>query len=168
MHHQLTSPFPFAATITSNSSMTSFPVSNPFPLQDVYHGFQLVGIGQGQLFNGDGFALKLVFVHVFPFLIYPKTYFQMAKEHWDGFYKAADSVYQIVPADILALASLVDAWSEYQEIRKYLQEEGYTYDSYEGPKLKPEYWLMSEACKRAFEGMNRFGMTPMARAEMGI
>ena len=90
-----------------------------------------------------------------------------AKEHWERFYNAADSVREIVPADIMDLASLVDAWAEYQEIRTYLQEEGNTYDTDEGPELRPEYWLMSEACKRAFEGMNRFGMTPMGRAEMG-
>lgn len=54
-----------------------------------------------------------------------------AKEHWDGFYKAANPVCEVLPGDILALASLVDAW-----------------------------W-------RVFEGMNRFGMTPVAKAEMG-
>jgi len=54
------------------------------------------------------------------------------------------------------------------EIRKYLQEEGNTFETDEGPELRPEYWLMSEAWKRAFEGMNRFGMTPVARARMRI
>ena len=92
---------------------------------------------------------------------------ERAKEHWERFYNAADSVREIVPADILALASLVDAHAEYFEIRQYLAKHGNTYDTDEGPELRPEYWLMSEAWKRAFEGMNRFGMTPMGRAEMG-
>jgi len=89
-----------------------------------------------------------------------------AKEHWDRFYKAANPVCEVLPGDILALASLVDAYAEYWEMRQYLADYGNTFDTDEGPELRPEYWLMSEACKRAFEGMNRFGMTPMGRAEM--
>ena len=86
-----------------------------------------------------------------------------AKEHWERFYNTADSVREVLPADIMALASLVDAWAEYWEMRQYLADNGNTCDM----ELRPEYWLMSEACKRAFEGMNRFGLTPMGRAEMG-
>jgi len=85
-----------------------------------------------------------------------------AKEHWDRFYRAANSVREIVSADIMALASLVDAYAEHREMRQYLQDEGYTCNM----EVRPEYWVMSAAWWRAFEGINRFGMTPMGRAEM--
>ncbi len=89
-----------------------------------------------------------------------------AIEHWDRFYQAVDSVYDIGPGDILALASLVDAHAEYWEARQYLSEHGNVYDTDEGLEVRPEHGVMVMAWWRVFEGMNWFGMTPMARAGM--
>ncbi len=88
---------------------------------------------------------------------------ERSKQYWNQFYKAADSVREVIPGDILALASLCVAWAENRNYREYLQAEGYANDAAE---LRPEYWLMSEAATRAMKGMHYFGLIAMARTEM--
>lgn len=94
----------------------------------------------------------------------PKHLSKEARGYWDRLYRAVDSVYEIGPGDILALASLGDAYAEYWEARQYLAEHGNTYDTDEGPEVRQEHGVMTNAWWRAFEGMNHFGMNPMARA----
>jgi len=99
----------------------------------------------------------------------PKWLEGEARAEWDYLVPILETMRVLTRADRSALASLCEAWGEYRKCSDIVSAEGLTVVNARGNANRhPASVAQQEAWTRWFRLMERFGLTPAARAGMAI
>lgn len=91
---------------------------------------------------------------------------------WSELAPMLETMRVITAADVHALAMVVDAYVDYIELRRIVEDEGQTYAT-EGRyglqvKRRPEVEHAARRWEQVLKGLIEFGMTPASRSKVGI